>query len=66
MRKCKFSGQPTVFASIKCTSGCWNENSLGSIVTENNEMNPKEFKLYVRSQDGISLSSAKSWKWTIQ
>jgi hypothetical protein len=66
MRKCKFSGQPTVFVSMTCTSDCWNENSLGSIVTENNVMNPKEFKVYVRSQDAVSLRQAKNSKWTMQ
>ena len=51
---------------MTCTSDCWNENSLGSIVTENNVMNPKEFKVYVRSQDAVSLGQAKNSKWTMQ
>ena len=66
MRKCGFKGEPTVFTSVSCSSGCWDSTSVGDIITDNNVLNPKEFKLYVRSKNAVALSTAKSWKWKIQ
>ena len=66
MKKCMFTGQPYVFTAVTCTSGCWEETSLGLIVTENNVMNSKEFKLYLRTQSATSLQSTKNDKYKIQ
>jgi len=66
MRSCKFSGEPTVFTSITGTSSMYSESSLANIITDNNVMNPKEFKVYARTQGGVTLSQARSWKWKIK
>ena len=66
MRKCKFTGQPTVFTSVECSSSCWGETSVDNIITDNNVMNPKEFKLFVRTTDAQSLSSIRRHKWKIR
>ena len=66
MRKCSFTGQPIVFTSMTCTSGCWEEYSMNDIITENNVMNSKEFKLYVRTNVPLSLSWIKTHKWKIR
>lgn len=66
MKKCKFSGQPTVFTSVTCTGHCWEETSVDNIITDNNVMNPREFTLYVRTVAAESLHSVKSRKWSIK
>ena len=66
LRKCQFKGQPTVFTSVRCTGYCWEQYSSNNIITDNNVMNKKEFKLYVRTNAGVSLGTIKRRKWKIQ
>ena len=66
MKECKFTGQPYVFTSVTCTSSCWEEKSQGLIVTENNVMNSKEFKLYLRTESAVSLETTRNYNFKIQ
>ncbi len=66
MKKCMFTGQPYVFTAVTCTSECWKETSLGLIVTENNVMNSKEFKLYLRTESAVSLETTRNYNFKIQ
>jgi len=66
MRKCKFSGEPTVFTSIACSNNCGETTSLANIITENNVMNPEEFKVYARSVMSRTLAETRSDNWKIQ
>lgn len=66
MRKCKFTGQPTVFTSLSGSSNMWEESSTDNIITDNNVMNPKEFKLYIRTNAALSLGTIRSKKWKVR
>lgn len=66
MRRCSFSGQPTVFTSVKGNGYNSRLVSTGDIVTQNNVMNPKEFTAHLRTMQSISLSTIRSHKWELQ